>query len=133
MKKYNSLNHAKFSIRYHIIFSTKYRRKCLESIEQDIFDCMKQISKESKNFKIIDMGIDKDHIHFVIQSKLTVNVKTIVSELKQKSTYRLWESHKSYLSKYFWGKKKKLWTGGYFVSTIGYVSDTVVLNYIKNQ
>ena len=33
----------------------------------------------------------------------------------------------------FWEEKRLLWTHGYFVSTIGKVSEKIVFNYIENQ
>lgn len=34
MSKYECFAHAKTKLRYHIIFSTKYRRKCLNYIQK---------------------------------------------------------------------------------------------------
>ena len=39
----------------------------------------------------------------------------------------------SWLKNFYWKKKRKLWTHGYFVSTLGQVSEEKVFNYIKNQ
>lgn len=36
MNKYDSYNHAKFSIRYHIILSVKYHRKMLYPIVDEL-------------------------------------------------------------------------------------------------
>jgi len=36
------------------------------------------------------------------------------------------------LNRYFW-KKKKLWTGGYFVATVGINNEDIVKKYIQNQ
>ena len=33
---YEHFNHEKYKIKYHIIFSTKYRKKCLKDISEDI-------------------------------------------------------------------------------------------------
>ena len=36
MSRYQSLNHSKFRIKYHLIFSIKYRRSCFVGIEQSV-------------------------------------------------------------------------------------------------
>ena len=36
-------------------------------------------------------------------------------------------------NRHFGKKKRLLWTHGYFVSTIGKVSEKIVFNYIENQ
>ena len=63
-QKYKTLNHEKFKIRYHIIFSTKYRRKCLNEIKMDLLNSMKRAESLQNKWKIEVMEIDKDHIHF---------------------------------------------------------------------
>ena len=46
MRKWNGkLSHCKHHIRYHLIFVTKYRRKCLNEIRQDIFDVFRYVQK----------------------------------------------------------------------------------------
>ena len=43
MSSYEHCNHEKFKIRYHIIFSTKYRKKLLGPIIDDIKASMKRV------------------------------------------------------------------------------------------
>ena len=38
---------CKHHIRYHIIFVTKYRRKCLDEIKQDVFDAFRYVEDKS--------------------------------------------------------------------------------------
>lgn len=45
MNKYNSYNHAKFSIKYHIILSVKYHRKMIAPIIDDIKASFERASK----------------------------------------------------------------------------------------
>lgn len=124
--------HAKNRLRYHIILSTKYRRPCLEGIEQDVYSALEQAEKKS-DFSIVEMGIDDgDHVHLVIKTKPSLSPEQVVRRLKQLSTIQVWDKQESHLRKYYW-RKKYLWSSGYFVSTIGSVSDKVVLDYVKNQ
>lgn len=55
--EYKSYFHAKTLLRYHIIFSTKYRYKCLNSIRDIIFNAFKHAEKNSR-FEILTMEID---------------------------------------------------------------------------
>lgn len=129
---YDRLNHSKYRIRYHIIFSTKYRRKCLEGIEDGVKGIFNEISKKC-NFRILEIGIDKDHIHILVKSCPSMSPLMIVRRLKQLSTRMMYERYDEHLSKYYW-KKKKLWTNGYFCSTIGEVSEKKkIVEYIEKQ
>ena len=130
--KYETLNHSKFLLMYHIIFVCKYRRKLFfEPIKEEIKQIIFDISKES-DFEILEMETDEDHIHFLIKSEPKVSVLAIVRRLKQESTIRLWRTQKEYLKKYYWNENT-LWSDGYFASTIGNVSKEAAEYYIRNQ
>lgn len=130
--KFKSIAHAKTSIRYHIIFSTKYRRKCLNEIKESVLNTFDEIQNVS-DFKIIEMNLDGDHIHFLITFKPSLSIVSVVRRMKQLSTHKIWKNNETHLRKFYWGKKKILWSGGYFVSTIGNISEKNVIEYIKNQ
>lgn len=133
MSYYKTLNHEKFILRYHIIFSTKYRKKCLNAIKEDLFASMKRAEGSQDKWKIEVMEADKDHIHFLIKASPTDTVFEIVRVLKQTSTYDMWKLHHDYLSKVYWSGKHYLWTRGYFASTIGDVSEKTLRHYIESQ
>jgi len=133
---YEYCNHEKFKMRYHLIFSTKYRKKLLYSISNDIKNSMKRAESLQDKWKIELMEIDKekpDHIHFLIKATPTCTIYEIVHKLKQVSTYDIWKKHFDYMSKWYWSGKHYLWTRGYFCSTIGDVSEKTLQLYIANQ
>ena len=131
-KRYETFAHAKTHIRYHIIFSTKYRKECLSGLESEVKEIFMGISDKSK-FSILSIGIDKNHLHLFVKSCPTMSIYRIVQRLKSMSTYLLWQSHGEHLRRFYWGKKKHLWTGGYFCSTVGEMSEETVEHYIAKQ
>lgn len=136
MSNYETCNHEKFNMRYHIIFSTKYRKKCLGQISDDIKSYMKRAESMQNKWKIEVMEIDSvkcDHIHFLIKATPTCQISEIIHKLKQVSTYDAWQNYNSYLSKFYWSGKHYLWTRGYFCTTIGDVSEKTLQAYIENQ
>ena len=76
----------------HLIFAIKYRKKLLIRYDAEIKQLFYDISKE-KDFEIIEMKIDKDHIHVLIRYSPTKSVVDIVKLLKQISTYRIWRQN----------------------------------------
>lgn len=114
-----------------MIFSTKYRRDCLSEIRESVIDSFRKIENTS-DFKILEMEIDKNHIHFLVTFKPSLSITQVVRRLKQLSTYHIWKKEESFLRNFYW-KKKVLWTKGYFCSTIGEVSEETLKNYIRNQ
>lgn len=132
MSKYQSLNHSKFRVRYHLIFSTKYRRKCLIGLEDSLIESFKRI-EDGCDITVYEVGVDGDHVHLIVGFKPSLSVAQVVARLKQLSTRDLWHVHEDVLSRFYWGPKQLLWTHGYFCETVGSVSEGNVLEYVRNQ
>ena len=133
MSEYQTLSHAKVSLKYHMIFSTKYRRKILNPIRESVLSAFKEVENRSDGIKILCMELDKDHIHLLIRFKPRYSIEQVVRRLKQVTTYLIWLENEEYLKKYYWSGKHMLWTNGYFCSTIGDVSEKTLTEYIQNQ
>lgn len=78
------------------------------------------------------MESDLDHIHILIRYSPKISISSIVNRLKSISTNRIWKQYESYLAKEFW-KEKTFWTDGYFVSSIGTISQETLNLYIENK
>lgn len=133
MDDYNRGGHSKYSMKVHLIFVTKYRRKIFKSdkraddVKQFLYDVTKKYGYEN-----IQMETDKDHVHILLEYSPKVSVSDIVRQLKQYSTYQMCIYHEEYLSKQYW-KHKILWSDGYFACSISQVSQEIIEKYIQNQ
>ena len=130
---YTSKNHSKYLLIVHLIFVTKYRKQLLVKYGDEIKIILEDVSKE-KNFKIVTMEVDKDHIHLLVNYSPILSVVEIVRHLKQISIYRIWRQNNNHLdlSKQFW-KEKTFWSDGYFACSIGNISKETIEKYIQNQ
>ena len=135
MNKYDSYNHAKFSIKYHIILSVKYHRKILTPIIDDIKKSFERASYRQKwKIVVVETDTNKDHhVHLLVKCSPTIAPNEIVSRLKQFSTYDQWKNNYQYMKQFFWNGQHHLWTRGYFCSTIGEVSEQKIKDYIEKQ
>jgi len=130
---YRSDGRRKYSIKFHIIFVVKYRKKLLA--REDIGCFVKQsVEKiaETSDFSIEVMEVDKDQLHMLVSTTPMISAFQIVRKLKQQTTFEVWKNYGDILSKHFW-KEKTFWTDGYFVSSIGEVSEATVRKYIEEQ
>ena len=93
---YTSKNHSKYLLIVHLIFVTKYRKQLLVKYGDEIKIILEDVSKE-KNFKIVTMEVDKDHIHLLVNYSPILSVVEIVKHLKQISTYRIWRQNNNHL------------------------------------
>ena len=124
---------AKYLLRYHLILVCKYRKACLSDL--DISEYIKALSVKisAKHcVEILFMEVDKDHIHYMIQTSPNINLSNYVRILKQYTTYHLWEIFSGYLRNQFW-HEKTFWPDGYFIASIGEVSSATLQQYIENQ
>jgi len=67
---------------YHLVFPAKYRRAVFD---EDVDTVMKEICIEIEDryqMKFLEIGTDKDHVHFLVQSVPTYTVTKIVSTIK---------------------------------------------------
>jgi putative transposase len=127
--EYLTKNHSKYLLQYHIIFVVKYRLKIIDQFP--IKDICSQLSIND-NYIIKVMEVDKDHIHLLVQAEPKISPLYIVKKLKGKSTIILWKNYSQILTRYFW-KEHTFWSDGYFVSTIGNVSEQTLQKYINEQ
>ena len=105
------------------------------STSPNIIADVKRLSLEScqkHNVTIHYMEVDKDHIHYMIETTPNINLSNLVRTMKSYITYHIWEKYPAYLSKCFW-KEKTFFSDGYFISSIGNVSQETLKSYIENQ
>ena len=58
----------------------------------------------------------------MIETEPNINLSDLVKTIKSYTTYHIWGFHKEYLSKQFW-RENTFWTDGYFICSIGNVSE----------
>ena len=77
------------------------------------------------------IGVDKDHVHFLLQSVPVYSPQKIAQLIKSITVKEIFLSHPE-VRKKLWGGK--FWSGGYFISTVGKHGDEKMLkNYVQNQ
>ena len=116
---------------YHIVCPAKYRKKIFtEEIEISLKDICLEIEYRHE-IKFIEIGLDKDHVHFLIQSVPSLSVSRIVQIIKGIISRELFKRHKD-LKKELWGGS--LWTSCYYANTVGdYGSIESIRKYVSSQ
>lgn len=130
----SNLTHARtcvYNVNYHVVWSTKYRRKVLNDIiETRLKEILVQVSKD-KDFIIHEMEVgEKDHIHLFVSAHPKISISYIVKMMKGISGRLLMREFPE-IEKMLW--KGELWNPSYYVETIGSVSEENIRRYIQNQ
>ena len=116
---------------YHIVCAAKYRRTVLsEKVDQ----VLKEVCLERANryeIRFLEIGTDKDHVHFLIQSIPTYSASKIVRVVKSLTAREVFTRVPS-VKKQLWGGA--FWNDGYYVSTVGqHGTEATVSNYVRQQ
>ena len=124
-----SLSHTRWKCQYHIVFIPKYRKKVLYGkVREDVREIISILCKY-KSVEIIAGAVCIDHVHLSVAIPPKFSVSDFMGYLKGKSTLMLYDRHPELQSKW----DKAFWARGYYVETIGNITDAAVQKYINEQ
>ena len=130
MKLYRSGSHTVFDLKYHLVWTTKYRKPVLEGrLGTRVRDLIREICA-THQIQIIRGHVSKEHVHIFISMPPQISVSKIAQYLKGKTARKILQENPS-LNKKFWGQH--FWARGYFAATSGSITDEMVMDYIQNQ
>ena len=120
-----------FNINYHIVWSTKYRRKVLNiDIKRRLKEILIDVGKQ-KGFEIAEIEVGtKDHVHVFVSAIPKISISYIAKMMKGISGRLLLKEFPE-ISKELWNGE--LWNPSYYVETIGSISEEAIGQYIQNQ
>ena len=131
MSQYVHKSHNVSVLLYHLVFPAKYRRAV---IDEHVDKVLKEVCLEiEKRYEIvfIEIGTDKDHVHFLVQSVPKYSVVKIVRIIKSISAREVFRECPE-VKKQLWGGE--FWSDGYFATTVGKHGDeSMIANYVKKQ
>lgn len=116
---------------YHYVCPAKYRKVIFDPrVDEVVVQTCKEIAQRY-DINVLEVGSDRDHIHFLLQSVPTLSpaeIARVIKSLTAKEIYRLCPYVKSKL----WGGN--VWSAGYFVSTVGKNgNEHQIKNYVRSQ
>ena len=128
-QKAYSLSHTKWTCKYHIVFTPKYRRKIIyDQIRPDIGEILKRLC-EYKGIEIIEGHLMPDHVHMLVAIPPKMSVSSVMGYLKGKSSLMIFDRHANL--KYRFGNRK-FWAEGHCVSTVG-LNGAAIAKCIREQ
>lgn len=116
---------------YHLVFPAKYRRAV---IDRQVDGVLKEVCLEiAKRYQVrfLEIGADKDHVHFLVQTVPTYSVTRIVTVVKSLTAKEVL-SRCPQVKKALWGGE--FWTDGYYASTVGqHGTEELISKYVREQ
>jgi len=116
---------------YHFVCPAKYRRVVFsKAVDESLKDICLEISKRYQ-IRFLEIGVDKDHVHFLIQSIPRMSPTQIITTVKSLTAREIFKKHPDVKEK-LWGGE--FWTDGYFVNTVSKFGDeTSISKYVRDQ
>lgn len=129
--KYYVNQHSCFLLQYHLVLVTKYRKPVIiNELKEFLLKYTNRYFKE-KDFNILELNTNKDHIHILFECGTNVNLSTFINAFKSASSRMIRKNFKNELSTYYW--KPYFWSSTYFICTVSEQNTKIVEEYIKNQ
>jgi len=117
-----------FSLKYHLVWCSKYRRKVLtnavaEDLKNVLYEKAAQIGAQIEALEIMP-----DHVHLFVSADPTAAPQYLANQFKGYTSRVLREKHPHLKS-----RLPSLWSRSYYVGSIGHVSEETVRRYIEAQ
>ena len=116
---------------YHLVFPTKYRRAVIDAaVDETIKTVCLEIEQRYDIF-FLEIGCDRDHVHFLVQSVPSYSVVKLVTTMKSLTAREVFRLQPQ-VRKRLWGGE--FWSDGYFASTVGqHGNEAMIGAYVRGQ
>lgn len=131
MSKYIHMSHNVSVLLYHFVCPAKYRRVVFsKEVDNTLRDTCQEIENRY-DIHFLEVGTDKNHVHFLVQSIPKNSPTQIIRTIKSITAKQIFLHHPE-VKKKLWGGE--FWSDGYFVSTVGkHGNENTIANYVRSQ
>jgi len=97
-------------------------------IKVDVREILRKLCKY-KGATIVEGAICSDHVHICVSIPPKLSVSQFVGYLKGKSALMIFDKDPEFGSKWM----KAFWARGYYLSTVGNITEDAIKKYIQEQ
>ena len=129
--KYIHKSHNVSVLLYHYVCPAKYRQVVFsDAVDNTLKDICLEISKRYQ-IHFLEIGTDKNHVHFLVQSVPMYSPTKIVTIIKSITAREVFRRNPE-VRQMLWGGE--FWTDGYFVNTVSKFGDeNTISKYVREQ
>ena len=129
-QRFKRLSHSLYECKYHLVFCPRYRYRILkEAVGETVKQLVYQLCKQKDQVEVLELNVQADHVHLVVEIPPKYAVSEFVGYLKGKMALRLFQQYES-LGRRYWGRH--LWARGDCVSTVG-LDEEKIRKYVQWQ
>ena len=129
--RYIHKRHNVSVLMYHLVCAAKYRRVVMSAhVDEVLRQACMEIERRWE-IRFLEIGLDWDHAHFLMQSVPTYSATRIVTTVKSVIAREVFAKAPEVKQK-LWGGA--FWGEGYFVNTVGqHSSEKAIAAYVQGQ
>ena len=126
------LSHNVNNLVYHFVCPAKYRRIVFdEDVDEQLKQICLGIELRYEYIHFLEIGVDKDHVHFLIQSVPNYSPTQIARTVKSITAKEVFKRCPD-VKKKLWGGE--FWSDGYWMVTVSATgTEDTIREYVKNQ
>ena len=129
MDDIESLAHARWECKYHVVWIPKYRRKALyDELRKHLGPVLRELARQ-RECTVEEGHLQLDHVHMLLSIPPKYAVAQVIGFIKGKSTIHI---ARSYLGRRQNFTGQHFWARGYYVSTVGR-DEATIRQYIQKQ
>ena len=129
--RYVHKSHNVSVLMYHLVCAAKYRRVVMSEHVDEVMRAVCLEIEQRYEIWFLEIGVDRDHAHFLVQSVPMYSPTRIVQTGKSLTAREVF-ARAPEVKRKLWGGE--FWGKGYFVNTVGqHGSEKVIAEYVKRQ
>jgi putative transposase len=132
MQQLNMLYHCVYSIQFHLVVCTKYRKKCITKPMLARLNEIFAATLEKWEGALIEFNGEADHVHALISVNPRTQPSKLVNNLKTVSSRLIRKEFSEQVQKVYWDKPV-FWSRSYCLISCGGAPLSVLKQYIQQQ
>jgi len=131
MQALDKLFHCTYSLHYHLVLVTKYRRRCISAPMLAFLKAQFERLAEKWACELVEFNGEPDHVHLLVKLNPKVQPATFVNNLKTVTSRLIRRDFPKELAKAY--RKPVFWSRSYCILTCGGAPLSVIQQYIEQQ
>src|SRR5262245_44353142 len=119
---------AVFSLTYHLVFCSKYRKSVLVDRVAERLKALLAAKAEELHVTLHTLAVMPDHVRICVESDPGMAPAKLAAQFKGYTSRILRQEFRHLRS-----QLPSLWSRSYYVGSVGHVSEATVRRYIENQ